>query len=343
MVHVHLVSNNPLFQEVISATLSHYANIEFILAISAEDRERILKDQSPIIIVDERIGTHILNDFLESCRQLPNSHVILINSESNDFITTDSSRSKLNKIEDLMKAITSAPSGGNAILETVPLIANLGTLASLFAFLASIFNTPPGITLVQQLRALSAQGFTSLFDQGNNEDPSLAGITEIEEYLEVSATVPEEQLVTELAVDWTRLFRGTRTGYGPPPPYESLYIDNNDNGVTILESLAYTYQEYNAEILQTYHDRVDYIGVEFDFLRFLYELEDESFESDPEEQLSKYSDVASKYFQDHPLKWVGRFCDEAIKYAQTGFFRGFLQMVGQIMSENLIPQTSRIQ
>jgi TorA maturation chaperone TorD len=115
-----------------------------------------------------------------------------------------------------------------------------------------------------------------------------------------------------------------------------LYVPNDDDTVAILQSLANSYQEYSAAMTQSYHNRIDYAGVELDFMRYLCELEDEALQNNQVELAIGYSKAAASFFASHPSRWMGSFCTEALKYAQTGFFHGYLNLVKQITSEETI-------
>ena len=118
-----------------------------------------------------------------------------------------------------------------------------------------------------------------------------------------------------LRVDWTRLFRGLSPATGPRPPYEYLYAPAADEMGALL-GIKLTYEAAGLTLGDEARNRPDYLGFELEFAAYLLETGNGA------------GDFAIKH-----LAWVPQFCAEARRYAKTGFFAWYLDMVEACVRE----------
>jgi TorA maturation chaperone TorD len=141
----------------------------------------------------------------------------------------------------------------------------------------------------------------------------------------------DEQVEQELAVDWTRLFRGLRPGYGPPPPYEGVYLGGD--GLQAIQAVARFYHSHGLGPADGAGNRPDYIGLELDFLRHACEQQAGALEKGETGEAEKWQEVEESFLEEHTGKWIGAYCERAIAEARTDFYRGTLRLMGAMIGK----------
>ncbi len=208
--------------------------------------------------------------------------------------------------------------------------------ATMYMFLAQMFNERPDAALVQRLRSLGSEWIAQLAQAIDLPETVAPGINEIASFVEASAGAPEDEVALSLAVDWTRLFRGVAPGYGPPPPYEGVYVSGDVEPAAVLQAVVTDYLKHNVAT-QDGVNRPDYIGLEFDFLGLLAEREQAAWESGDSAAAADQRRAAQEFFYQHAGRWVALYCDKAIGQAQTDFYRGLLRITRAMVEETMRP------
>jgi TorA maturation chaperone TorD len=202
-----------------------------------------------------------------------------------------------------------------------------------YGFLASMYLRAPSDELATNLQ----KGLASL-KQGavRNEEPGdmKAGLELLERYTADSLGKSVKVLAEELGVEWTRLFRGVKRGYGPPPPYESVYGGAERTMGPAAVDISKLYADAGAALSKELHELPDYIGVELDSMRFMCTKEAEAWEQGRTNESRNMLRLERALIQDHLLAWVPRFCDAALEETKNDFYRALLKMTkGVVMSE----------
>lgn len=99
-----IVSNNPLFKEVIIESAPRYRE-EFVALVPEEALDMICKLNPDVIIIDETIAPSRFENLLAEARRLIKNRIIVLNPLKNEIILLDSYRETLKKAEDLNDAI----------------------------------------------------------------------------------------------------------------------------------------------------------------------------------------------------------------------------------------------
>jgi len=209
--------------------------------------------------------------------------------------------------------------------------------AGMYSFLANLFNQRPDLDLVKRLRSLGPGGFNIGLSQGGVSPQVEKGLQEMASFIADTKDQPEKQVEQELAVDWTRLFRGVSPSYGPPPPYEGVYGEGAGNPSEVLQAIMRTYHTYSVDVDEKAANRPDYIGIELDFLRYLSENEAEAWSKGQEENALGYHAAQRGFLSNHLGRWVNKFFDQAIEEAKTGFYRGFIHLARGVLKEEMEP------
>ena len=101
-------------------------------------------------------------------------------------------------------------------------------MTAIFNFLSNAINQRPTKELIQNIQKVDAQ---CLISPGNPNQLN-KGFKQISVFIQEISLKREAEIEQQLAVEWTKLFRGTGVNSGPPPPYESLYIrDQKDPAI----------------------------------------------------------------------------------------------------------------
>jgi chemotaxis response regulator CheB len=101
-----IVSTNPLFKEVIIATVAQF-QIELIELSPGEALTRICELRPDVIIIDETITPPYFEELLAEARSLHKTRTIVLNPTQNEILLLDSRRATLRKADDLIEAISS--------------------------------------------------------------------------------------------------------------------------------------------------------------------------------------------------------------------------------------------
>lgn len=204
-------------------------------------------------------------------------------------------------------------------------------LAEMFGLLAIFLNQRPDSEFVQRLRAAGIHQFLDTLEEQEEGSKIHTGLQELGAYLEDSLTADDNSLAEELAVDWTRLFRGLRPGYGPKPPYGFLHQKMRLSELEYLRKIASYYSRFGAEIEPTHSNRPDFLGLQLAFLSFLYQQSSQAYQQGCDQEAKKFENAAADFFVQELANWAIVFCSEAQAHAKTGFYHGFLEILqGQI-------------
>jgi TorA maturation chaperone TorD len=203
--------------------------------------------------------------------------------------------------------------------------------SGVYAFLSQFYNTVPREEFVNRLR--SEDFLEKLREVSQLADGELSqGVRLLEQFLQTNSSRDNEQLTTELAVEFTRLFRGIKPEYGPPPPYESVYRDEGRVVGACTEEVLGTYLKAGLALGEEYGGPPDYIGTELKFLSLAAYREAENWEKDRLEAV-RLLRLEEEFIREHALAWIPKFCQVVLKEAQSEFYRdiakitrGFLRL-----------------
>ncbi|MEE9285296.1 MAG: molecular chaperone TorD family protein [Dehalococcoidia bacterium] len=201
--------------------------------------------------------------------------------------------------------------------------------------LASMFNQLPDSDFVLKI---AEQDFYAPFRALTLGVPASIATEELErglktvgKYWKEVRDVPQAELATRLGVDRTRLFRGLKKGQGPPPPYESVYRGQEsvmgDSTLGVRKAYAdagYQQPPGNNEI-------PDYVGVELDFLRHLSGEEATAWATGDRSRALVSLNRQREFLAGHVLQWVTIFCDEVVRHAQEGFYKGMARVTKAVI------------
>jgi putative dimethyl sulfoxide reductase chaperone len=201
---------------------------------------------------------------------------------------------------------------------------------AVYDFLAQLFLNPiptPGHDYAQKfLRAIDDHAaFSDLEDFRD-------GMRALESYKATAERGDLDEVQRQLAVDRTRLCRGTAKGGAIAPPYEAPYLmphKETDQLVAIVQ----LYRKAGLKITADQRERMDYIGVELAFMAELCGQERAALAAADTPAYDAVLALEREFLQDHLLKWAVDYCGAMIAQAQTDFFRGFGYLMRAFLHE----------
>jgi TorA maturation chaperone TorD len=197
--------------------------------------------------------------------------------------------------------------------------------ASFCSFLAFHFNEIVDIAFVKQIREIEPSFLNSLKNTLDFESDVRTGASLMLSYINETSKQDISALAENLGVEKTRLYRGVSPSYGPPPPYEAVWNGPISDTKT-LQTLAEEYRHADLILSPDLHERLDYIGIELDFIRAMSESESEAWESDPDMAWDLLKSQIA-FANNHLSNWVPAFIEKALSFAETNYFKGHLIML----------------
>jgi len=195
--------------------------------------------------------------------------------------------------------------------------------AKAYRILASIYLKPPTRQILAELlRELPLP-------------VEFQGMKDLTEFLSQNTLMPPELLEENLAKEHLRLFGGVTPGYGPPPPYESVWSGEGKlMGKTTADVLR-QYAEAGMEPGDHLANPPDHIGLELAYLSILCSKQAEAQSSNDVNLAEKYLNLETKFVRDHMERWVPSFVEEIASNDKTGFY----QVIAILTKELLLADT----
>jgi putative dimethyl sulfoxide reductase chaperone len=199
--------------------------------------------------------------------------------------------------------------------------------AAFYAFLNLHFTTLPDEKFVRRLRNGEFNNvLETLQNDASGGEDILNGAALMSAYLEKMQAANNAQLVQDLGVDRTRLYRGVAKGYGPPPPYEMVWMREAQD-FSILQVVAGAYRQVGLEPSPEVKERLDYISVEMDFIRELALREAAAWERGDATTARSLLATQEAFMRQHLGSWAPDFIEKGLEHAKTDFYRGHLYML----------------
>ncbi|MGR9073581.1 MAG: TorD/DmsD family molecular chaperone [Gammaproteobacteria bacterium] len=139
--------------------------------------------------------------------------------------------------------------------------------------------------------------------------------------------MPTDALDTlELRKEFARLFRGIKEGYGPPPPFESLYRVN-EFPTDIIESVLGYFQIAGLNFADICEEPPDFLASEFRLMSLLAFQEHQSDLEGDDGQSRRYRELQNDFLNDHLLAWVPEYCRVLKETSRADFYRELAEYI----------------
>lgn len=218
-------------------------------------------------------------------------------------------------------------------LEKQDLITIAKARAAFYSFLNIHFTTLPDAAFVKRIRDGEFTGMLDSLAKDSSIAKEIAhGAALMRDFIVQTNSDQVAQLTEKLGVDRTRLYRGVAPGYGPPPPYESVW-NGSGQGTAVLQTIAAIYREAGLARSPDATERIDYIGVELDYMREMASREAAAWAAEAHDTAHQSLKKECAFASEH-LGWVLPFVDKALEQAETDFYKGHLLMLRQYIAED---------
>jgi len=206
--------------------------------------------------------------------------------------------------------------------------------ASFYAFLNIHFTHLPDERFSREMRGEGFRAALRGLERDHRVHPDIAlGAGKMEAFFKETRDLDVRDLAERLGVDRTRLYRGVAPGYGPVPPYQALWTEKGEDLATLLQRISRTYAEGGFAFREGVHERVDYIGIQLDYLEQLVLKEISAREAEEASAVRMALDRQKAFFGAHVSPWVPDFVSSALTCARTDFYRGHLHMLKGFVEE----------
>ena len=206
--------------------------------------------------------------------------------------------------------------------------------ASFYAFLNIHFTDLPNEPFTRELRKEEVSSVLHDLGQEMKMRPEIVrGASLMEAYLKETKEVDARDLAERLGVERTRLYRGVSPNFGPAPPYEALWVEKAGDLTELLQRISRTYAEGGFALRDDVHERVDYIGIQLDYVEQLVLKEISARESEDGKGVENVLHHQSTFLQEHLVKWVPRFVSSALGHARLDFYKGHLHLLNGFIEE----------
>ena len=205
-----------------------------------------------------------------------------------------------------------------------------------YGFLAWLFLETPDTAFIERMLDADIASYVASLATGGSSHPFItAGLEEMRGWLAAHSHQSPEQLRTLLAVQETWLFKGMAPGYGPPPPYETVYRrpGAGADAETMLNLRRY-YREAAAELSPDPRERLDHLGMELDFMRFLCEEESRLWGSGDAGEAARYRRIQRRFLVEHLVAWAPEYCQRILAERCESFFHGVVKVLSGFLAED---------
>ncbi|MEE8471479.1 MAG: molecular chaperone TorD family protein, partial [Dehalococcoidia bacterium] len=182
--------------------------------------------------------------------------------------------------------------------------------------LSAVFAAPPDGALLDTVRQWST--LEAELAPGSLPTIMRRGLKKIGAWLEEEDSQLSPHRLSSLKSEFVRLFRGLRRELSPPPPYESVYVDNGFLYGCSTDQVKRKYQQFNLG--GATNEPPDHLALELDFMRFLCEKEAEAWQSGQE--VWEWLEEQYEFLREHLLLWVPAFCSNIRECCDTPFYSG---------------------
>lgn len=190
--------------------------------------------------------------------------------------------------------------------------------ANVYGLLANVFREEPSDILLSQLMAPEFSGAMntlglSLDDMSNNR--------------------PQDQLLEDLGIEYSRLF------FGPGhhiSPHESLHVkarfgEENEFWGTSTVAVKKFMEGAGLKVADSFIGMPDHITAEFEFMQRLLENEAGAWCDGNQDLASNIQNIESRFYGEHISQWVSQFCDRVVAATENPFYEKFAEITKAFM------------
>ncbi len=203
-----------------------------------------------------------------------------------------------------------------------------GARARVYQLLAAAYIRPHDRSFIGLMA-----GWVASQVENDSISPSLSeqmrrGLATMDAFFREADESSGEKLSEAISVEYTRLFRGVKSGYSPLPPYESVYRE--ESGRVFTESTLELQREYRrfgvGLVSELQGEPPDHVSFELEFMYLLCSREARAWDKDDEDEALGLLRVEKEFSRKHLEAWLPKFCNKIREYDRLGFFRGLADL-----------------
>ena len=197
----------------------------------------------------------------------------------------------------------------------------------LYEFMSAQFAGPPDAEMLALLADWAGQQMAS-DGTGERLSPEMNdALAAVGAFLGDVSDASWESLSEEIEVEYTRLFRGIKKEYSPPPPYESVYREEDGRVFGELTTVVRNqYRRHGFDVASGLtSEPSDHISLELEFMHLLCTREAEALAARDDEAASVLRLAQREFLEEHLLAWTPSLRQEVEKYDRGGLYSGLLK------------------
>jgi TorA maturation chaperone TorD len=180
--------------------------------------------------------------------------------------------------------------------------------SNIYGLLASVYRQEVTSDLIQQIK-----------------DPQFLGVLSDlgTEGLDTFLQKPENELLEDLAVEYTRLFLGPGKHISP---HESVHHQRDDGqwgnlwGKSTAEVKKFI-ESTGLNYIEDFKGLPDHISVEFEFMQKLTLHEKKAWGEADADKATSYRQIEKKFVEAHLFQWIPSFCEKVMEHTELSFYR----------------------
>jgi len=205
-----------------------------------------------------------------------------------------------------------------------------GRRAGFYDFLAGGWHRLPESSYLERIKGSTLDHFLEVCCNHGGRDLK-KGVGCIRSYRSITSQKSDAQAIEELSVDRTRILRGT--GHSAlMPPYEGLYKGKKNTSQPLLEIKRF-YRKAGLILEDSVSEAPDFICVQLDFMRHMCLREKHQWPSDADVGLTITQEAT--FLKNHLGTWVGDFCFQVKRHAQTDYYRGVAMIMEDFIDSDM--------
>jgi len=194
--------------------------------------------------------------------------------------------------------------------------------SNIYGFLARIYRNELTSDLLAQIK-----------DSSFTEVLSDLGVQFGDEFF----SVPDEELIENHAIEYTRLFLGPGQHISP---HESIHYERDDGdwgslwGASTVEVKKFV-ESLGLEYKETDRSIPDHISVELELMQKIIEKEKQALSENNGKDALHYLKIEHLFMKDHLSKWIYQFCDKVIADAELSFYREMAELTKSFIQTDI--------
>jgi TorA maturation chaperone TorD len=200
--------------------------------------------------------------------------------------------------------------------------------AQLYHLQASLYSAPPEAKCLKFLAdSVHAQINTDSFSIWLS-GPVKESLRKLDDFFNDVSEKSWEELEEIVSVEHTRLFRGVKQNYSPPPPYESVYVEEEGRVFgDVSIQVQSIYRQFGVDLIKEMRgEPPDHLSLELEFMYSLCEQEADAWKRGNEDEAHRLISAEKNFLEEHLMAWLPAFSAKQKRFNRIGFFSGLVDL-----------------